>query len=86
MMEVHGIDPATRGYRVSFQSGDQTIRGLIPETLVAEWLRLPGTPSHGSAYEYIAAHRKDIEKNLIKMTNGDRKIGAPYDRLSLVEE
>ena len=85
-MEVHGIDPATRGYRVSFQDEGRTIRGLVPETLVVDWLRRAGTPSHGSAYEYIAAHRKEIEKNLIKMTNGDRKIGAPYDRLSLVEE
>lgn len=85
-MEVHGIDPETRAYRVSFETGGRVIRGLVPETLVAEWLRRPGTPAHGDAYTFIAAHRKKIEQALTRMSEGDRRVGAPYDRLSLVEE
>ena len=85
-VEVHGIDPETRGYRVSFRDGDRLIRGLVPETLVMEWLRRPDTPSHGDAYQYIAAHRDKIMKTLKKMSDGDGSAGAPFDRLSLVEE
>ena len=85
-MEVHGIDPLSRGYRVSFEAGGRTIRGLVPETLVAEWLRRQGTPAHGDVYQFIAANRDKIEKTLIKMSEGDGVVGAPYDVLSLVEE
>ena len=73
-------------YRVSFQSRGRTIRGLVPEALVAEWLRRPGRPEHGDVYQWIAAHRTKIETALIRMTRGDTKIRAPYDQLSLVEE
>jgi hypothetical protein len=85
-MNVHGIDPETRGYRVSFEDGDRVIRGLVPETLVMDWLRRPGTPPHSDAYQFIAAHREKIMKTLKKMSDGDRSVGAPFDRLSLVEE
>ena len=85
-VEVHGIDPETRGYRVSFKDGDRVIRGLVPETLVAEWLRRPDTPSHGDAYQYIAANREKIMKTLKKMSEGGKSAKAPFDRLSLVEE
>lgn len=85
-MEVHGIDPDTRGYRVSFEDGGRVIRGLVPETLVAEWLRRPDTPSHSDAYHFIAAHRDKIMKTLKKMSDGDRPAKAPFDQLTLVEE
>ena len=85
-MEVHGIEPETRGYRVSFEDGGQVIRGLVPETLVADWLRRSDTPSHGDAYQYIAANRDKIMKSLKKISNGDGRVKPPFDRLSLVEE
>ena len=85
-MDIHGIDPETRGYRVSFEDGGRVIRGLVPETLVAEWMRRPGTPPHSDAYQFIASHRKEIETSLKKMTEGDSTVRKPYDRLSLVEE
>ena len=85
-MEVHGIDPATRGYRVSFEDGDRVIRGLVPETLVMEWLRRPDTPAHGDAYQYIAMNRDKIMKTLKKMSDGDKRVKVPFDRLSLIKE
>ncbi len=85
-VEVHGIDPETRGYRVSFEDGGRVIRGLVPETLVAEWLRRPDTPSHSDAYQFIAVNRDKIMKTLKKMSDGDGSGKAPFDRLTLVEE
>ena len=85
-MEVHGIDPETRGYRVSFEDGGRVIRGLVPETLVMEWLRRPDTPSHGDAYQYLAANRDKIMTTLKKMSDGDPTAKAPFDRLTLMEE
>jgi hypothetical protein len=85
-MEVHGIDMEQGAYRVSFRSGGRTLRGLVPETLVAEWLRQSGRPEHGDVYEWIAVHRSKIEQALTRMSEGKANIRAPYDRLTLVEE
>ena len=85
-MEVHGIDPATRAYRISFEDDGRVIRGLVPETLVMEWLRRPDAPSHGDAYQYLAANRDKIMTTLKKMSDGDTTAKAPFDRLTLMEE
>lgn len=84
-MEIHGIDMVHGAYRVSFQADGATLRGLVPETLIGDWLRQAGRPEHGDAYEYIAAHRTQIEAALIRLKNG-RKVNSPYDRLSLIQE
>ncbi|WP_172295795.1 hypothetical protein [Pseudoruegeria sp. HB172150] len=74
-------------YRVSFQAKGRTIRGLVPETLVTEWLLKSGPrPEHEDVYKWIALHRSQIEKALTKLSRGDTRIRAPFDRLSLVEE
>lgn len=73
-------------YRVSVSDGDRTIRGLVPESLVQEWSAEAGRPEHEDVYKWIARHRPQIEKALTRMSRGDTKIRAPYDRLSLVEE
>ncbi|WP_425050381.1 hypothetical protein [Psychromarinibacter sp. S121] len=75
-------------YRISFQDGDRTIRGLVPETLVTDWLLKSAgpRPEHQDVYTWIALHRTKIEKALTKMSRGDTRIRAPFDRLSLVEE
>jgi len=85
-MEVHGIDMFQGAYKVSFQAGGQTIRGLVPETLVAEALKRAGRPAHVDAYQWIASHRTDIENALLKMFRGEGGVRAPYDRLSLMQE
>ena len=85
-MEVHGIDMEAAAYRVSFRAGGRTIRGLVPEALVADWLRQSGRPEHHDAYEYIATHRTRIEKALLALTRGKTRIRAPFDRLSLEKE
>jgi len=85
-MEVHGIDMTQGAYRVSFSKGDRRIRGLVPETLLAEWLRQSGRPDHGDAYQMIAVHRTEIQAALTVMATGEGRVRAPYDRLTLVEE
>ena len=86
-MEVHGIDMMAGAYKVSFEAGGRRIRGLVPETLVSEALKKMGRPEHVDVYQWIAAHRPEIENALLAMTQGEaRRVKPPYDRLSLVEE
>jgi len=85
-MEIHGIDMFQGAYRVSFQAGGGTIRGLVPETLVSEALKRAGRPEHVDVYQWIAAHRTEIESALLKMSRGKGDVRPPYDRLSLMQE
>ena len=85
-MEVHGIDMQREAYRVSFESEGRKIRGLVPEALVAETLGQTGRPAHFDVYTWIASHRPKIETALLKMSQGDSRVPAPYDLLSLEEE
>ncbi len=85
-MEVHGIDMQRGAYRVSFESDGRTIRGLVPEALVAATLGQTGRPAHFDVYTWIASHRTKIETALLKMSQGDSGVKKPYDLLSLEEE
>ncbi len=86
-MEVHGIDMHKGAYRISFEAGGRTIRGLVPEALVAATLGQTGTrPEHFDVYTWIASHKSKIESALLKMSQGDTKVAKPFDLLSLEEE
>ena len=73
-------------YRVSFEAGGRVIRGLVPETLVAETLGQTGRPEHFDVYTWIATHKSRIESALLKMSQGDKKVAKPFDLLSLEKE
>jgi len=85
-MQVHGIDMAAGAYEISFEAEGRTIRGLVPETLVAEALARAGRPAHVDAYQWIAAHRPQIETALTRMARGAGRPRPPYDRLTLLKE
>ena len=73
-------------YRVSFEAGGRVIRGLVPEALVAETLGQTGRPEHFDVYTWISNHKPKIESALLKMSQGDTRVGKPYDLLSLEKE
>ena len=85
-MEVHGIDMQKGAYRISFESEGRTIRGLVPEALVAATLGQTGRPEHFDVYTWIATHKPKIESALLKMSRGDKRVAKPFDLLSLEEE
>lgn len=84
-MEVHGVDLMQAAYRVSFDQDGRTIRGLVPESMISDWLRRSGRPAHRDAYEYIAAHRKQIQTALAALDRGEAGGRAPFDQLALDE-
>ena len=85
-MQVHGIDMQKGAYRVSFEAEGRVIRGLVPEALVAETLGQTGRPEHFDVYTWISNHKPKIESALLKMSQGDTRVGKPYDLLSLEKE
>ncbi len=84
-MEVHGIDMFHGAYKVSFRAEGRLVRGLVPESIIADWLRQSGRPEHGDAYEYIAAHHNQLEAAFLRLAQG-KKVRPPFDRLSLMPE
>ncbi|RVT84271.1 hypothetical protein DXV76_11335 [Rhodobacteraceae bacterium CCMM004] len=80
LMEIAGRDIATGHYRVRFVLDGVERRGEVPETLVA-----PGRPSHRAVYEWIAAHRAQIERAFARRARGETP-RPPYDRLTLLED
>ena len=84
-MQVHGITE-NREYRVSFEDGGRTLRGLVPEAVVAAEMGLPPRPPHGAVYDWIATNRTKIEAALRALADGTAKPRPPFDALALAEE
>jgi hypothetical protein len=83
-MDVLGRDPVLEGYRVA-TGGDVRLVGLVPEVLIAEGARLTGGHGHRTAYDWLAAHAREIEDTLrTRAVGGCPK--APYDRIFLEKE
>jgi hypothetical protein len=83
-MEVLGRDAAREGYRVA-TLGDARIVGLVPEALIAQGRALTGGHGHRTAYDWLAAHAREIEDTLrTRAAGGCPK--APFDRIVLEEE
>jgi hypothetical protein len=59
--------------------------GLVPEALIAEDARLTGGHGHRTAYDWLAAHAREIEDTLRTRAAGGRP-KAPFDRIVLEEE
>jgi hypothetical protein len=83
-MEVLGRDAAREGYRVA-TGGDGRLVGLVPETLIAEGVRLTGGHGHRTAYDWLARHAREIEDTLRTRAAGGRP-KPPFDRIVLEEE
>ena len=80
-MDVLGRDAAREGYRVAAHG----IVGLVPDTLISEGVRLTGAHGHRTAYDWLAAHAREIEDTLRTRAAGGCP-GAPFDRIVLEEE
>lgn len=78
-MDVLGIEPISRSYRVRVSCDDRQMIGLVPETLIG------AQPTHQDAYEWIARHAASIEAALNKLAAGQSP-RPPYDQLRLAEE
>lgn len=83
MIEVLGRDATREGYRVA--TGDGGWTGLVPDALIAEGTRLTGGHDHRTAYDWLAAHAREIEDTLRTRAAGGRP-KAPFDRIVLEEE
>ncbi|SIS68717.1 hypothetical protein SAMN05421759_102369 [Roseivivax lentus] len=77
-VEVLGRDVAREAYRVRTASGE----AFVPECLMGG-LRPGDRPSHQDAYEWIAAHRRDLDAAVAALARGAVP-KAPYDIVSLV--
>jgi hypothetical protein len=83
-MEVLGRDGAREGYRVA-TGGVRRLVGLVPDALISERVRLTGGHGHRTAYDWLAAHAREIEDTLrTRAAGGSPK--APFDRIVLEEE
>ena len=71
---VTGRDAAREAYRVETDHGG----ALVPECLMQPALRPGARPSHQEAYEWIAAHRKQIARAVASRKIGDTP-RPPYD-------
>ena len=78
-MDVLGIEPNTRSYRVRVYRGDGPVVGLIPETLVG------AMPRHHDVYDWIARNADRIESALNTIAAGQTP-RPPYDQLRLAKE
>jgi hypothetical protein len=81
VIEVLGRDAAREGYRVA--TGGRIV--LVPDALVAEGVRLTGGHGHRTAYDWLAAHAREIEDTLRTRASGGQP-KPPYDRIVLEEE
>jgi hypothetical protein len=86
MMEVLGRESAREVIRVAIAGpGGRRIVALVPEALVAEGARLTGGHGHRTAYDWLAAHAREIEDTLRTRAEGGRP-KAPFDSIVLEEE
>ncbi|MEM1301223.1 MAG: hypothetical protein AAGH17_01470 [Pseudomonadota bacterium] len=78
-MDVLGIEPATRSYRVSVTRKGGPLVGLVPESMIGALAK------HQDAYEWLARHAAKIEAALDTLAAGQSPC-PPYDQLRLAEE
>jgi hypothetical protein len=84
-MEVLGRDNVREAIRVAVSDPGRRIVALVPEALMAEGARLTGGHGHRTAYDWLAAHAREIEDTLGTRAAGGRP-KAPFDRIVLEEE
>jgi hypothetical protein len=84
-MEVLGRDSLQEAHRVAIGAPPRRIVGLVPDSLIAEGLRLTGGIGHRTAYQWIADHAREIETTLRTRAAGGRP-RPPFDRIVLEEE
>ena len=84
-MDVLGRDSAQGCYRVAIEAPEGRIVGRIPEHIMAAG-PLTGGHGHRTAYDWIAAHRGEIEKTLRALKAGQAAHRPPYDCLTLEKE
>ena len=83
-MEVLGRDAMREAYRVAVDGGERLV-ALVPDALIAEGVRLTGGHGHRTAYDWLAAHAREIEDTLRTRAAGGRP-KPPFDRIVLEEE
>lgn len=81
-----GRDSAREAYRVAIGGPGDRIVGLVPDGLIAEDARLTGGRGHQTAYDWLAAHAREIEQTLRTLAEGSGAPKAPFDRVVLQEE
>ncbi len=79
-VQVLGRDAVAEAYRIETDHG----RALVPECLM-EGLRPGERPSHQDAYEWIAAHRRQLDRAVAQLAKGARP-KRPYDLISLAAD
>jgi hypothetical protein len=84
-MEVLGRDSAREAIRIAVGGPERRIVALVPEALIAADARLTGGHGHRTAYDWLAAHAREIEDTLRTRAAGGRP-KAPFDRIVLEEE
>jgi hypothetical protein len=84
-MDVLGRDSAREAIRVAIGSPGGRIVALVPDTLIAEGAHLTGGHGHRTAYDWLAAHAREIEDTLRTRAAGGPP-RAPIDRIVLEEE
>jgi hypothetical protein len=84
-MEVLGRDSAREAIRVAVSRSGGRIVGLVPEALIASGVPLTGGHGHRTAYDWLAAHAREIEDTLRTRAAGGCP-RAPFDRIVLEEE
>jgi hypothetical protein len=84
-MEVLGRDSAREAIRVAVSDPGRRIVALVPEALISEGARLTGGHGHRTAYDWLAAHAREIEDTLRTRAAGGCP-RAPYDRIVLQED
>ncbi|MGR3501011.1 hypothetical protein [Pseudaestuariivita sp.] len=80
-MQVLGRDMNLNAYRVQCDAAGVT--GFVPESLMTD--TMVGFPSHGAAYDWIAAHQPQITQALTARA-ANRTPRPPYDRITLAED
>ncbi|MHA6346310.1 hypothetical protein [Roseivivax sp. CAU 1761] len=80
-VEVRGRDAGAEAYRIRVEIDGRQVSALVPECLMAG-LRPGDRPSHQEAYEWIAAHRRDLSRAVGALAAG-RQPRPPYDIVTL---
>ncbi|MEM9757231.1 MAG: hypothetical protein AAF914_14610 [Pseudomonadota bacterium] len=84
-MRVNGRDVANGAYLVSIDAGGDCLSGRVPESLIAEGLRMGGGRAHQMAYDWIGANAAAIE-DALRARRAGQTVAAPFDRIELVGE
>ncbi len=84
-MDVLGRDALREGYRIAIDAPDRRLVALVPDALIAAGAGLTGGHGHRTAYDWLAAHAREIEDTLRTRAAGGRPT-APFDRIVLEEE